>query len=290
MVHTFSFSAADGTALCGWRNGGTGEPVVMSNGLGAPPEAWPGIADRRSGFDVVGWHHRGLGGSARPADPARIRVEDHADDLLSLMDAARVERAVLVGWSVGVNVAFEVAVRAPERVTGVLAVAGVPGGTFSALFGPTPLPRHLRLPVGLAAARALAHVGPAVRLAARLLPDAPPGPSSGPAWGQVTPGQRWGEASARALQAFAQHDWRWYAELVRAAEAHPPMDLSGLRCPVTLVGGRFDLLTSDRDVKRASRAIPDARYVSLPGSHYLPLEFPDRLREELEALVRRARS
>ena len=58
------------------------------------------------------------------------------------MDAYGVERAVVIGWSVGVNVAFEAALRAPERVAGVLAVAGVPGGTFEALLHP--LPRFLR--------------------------------------------------------------------------------------------------------------------------------------------------
>jgi 3-oxoadipate enol-lactonase len=277
-------TAADGTSLVGWRSGGTGLPVVMSNGLGAGPAAWPGLTDRGSGFDVVGWHHRGLGGSERPAELSRIRVEDHADDLLATMDAAGMGRALVVGWSIGVNVGFEVALRSPERVAGVLAVAGVPGGTFSALFGPTPLPRRLRLPVGLLAARGLAHVGPVVRLAARMLPPAAGGPAGAP----VLPAARRAEASVSALRAFAAHDWRWYSELVRAAEKHPPLDLSGLTCPVTLVGGRFDLVTSDRDMRRASRAIPGARYVSLPGSHYLPLEFPDVLRRQLAQLGRRA--
>jgi len=50
---------SDGTDLMMWRNGGSGAPVVVSNGLGAPPDAWPGITDADSGFEVVGWSHRG---------------------------------------------------------------------------------------------------------------------------------------------------------------------------------------------------------------------------------------
>jgi pimeloyl-ACP methyl ester carboxylesterase len=35
-------------------------------------------------------------------------------------------------------------------------------------------------------------------------------------------------------------------------------------------------------------ALPDARLVRLPGSHFLPLQFPDALAGELEVLARRA--
>ena len=117
-------TSPDGTRLRAWRTG-AGPHVVLSNGLGAPADAWPGLVTPDSGFDVLSWDHRGLGGSSRPADPARIRVEDHAEDLVAVMDAAGVERALLVGWSLGVGVAFEVALALPERVAGVLAVAGV---------------------------------------------------------------------------------------------------------------------------------------------------------------------
>jgi hypothetical protein len=34
---------ADGTALRSWCNDGTGIPVLLCNGLGAPPAAWPRI-------------------------------------------------------------------------------------------------------------------------------------------------------------------------------------------------------------------------------------------------------
>jgi pimeloyl-ACP methyl ester carboxylesterase len=284
-VQTFSFLSADGTKLRGWRTGASGPPVVLSNGLGAPAEAWPGLCDADSGFDVVGWHHRGLGGSERPTDPTRIQVEQHAEDLRALMDTVGWPRALVVGWSIGVNVGFEVALGSPERVAGVLAVAGVPGGTFRALFGPTPLPRRWRPAAGLLAARALAHVGPAVRLVAGLLP---PPATWGPDHGLGGSARRYAEASASALQAFAAHDWRWYADLVRAAEKHPPMDLSGLTCPVTMVGGSLDLLTSDEDMRRASRLVPDARSLTLVGSHYLPLEHPEVLLRELRRLADRA--
>jgi 3-oxoadipate enol-lactonase len=286
-MHSFTAESADGTRLHAWRNDGSGLPVALSNGLGAPPQAWPGITDTDSGFDVVGWDHRGLGGSQRPADLSRIRVEDHADDLLAVMDAAGQSRSVIIGWSLGVNVAFEVALHHPDRVAGVLAVAGIPGGTFGALFAPVGLPRRLRPHAGVLGARLLAYVGPVVRLVASGLP-----PHDNVeylhAFGALERRMRHAGAGARTVRAFAQHDWQWYSQLVRAGGHHDPMDLEGLLCPTTFVAGSLDMLASSADIRLASQRIPGARYLELPGSHYLPLEFPEVVRLELAALGDRA--
>ena len=52
---------------------------------------------------VVSWHHRGVGGPRGPTDPARVGVTEFVEDGLSVMDHFGVERAVLMGWSMGVN-------------------------------------------------------------------------------------------------------------------------------------------------------------------------------------------
>ena len=75
------------------------------------------------------------------------------------MDAFGIDAAIIIGWSLGVNVAFDFAQRHPQRVAGVLAVAGVPGESFSALFHP--LPRALRPGAGRISAHLLRYVGPA---------------------------------------------------------------------------------------------------------------------------------
>ena len=110
--------------------------MLISNGLGTPHDAWPDINRRTDTYRVMTWDHRGLGGSQRPSDESRISISDHTDDLFAVMDSYGVDRAVVIGWSAGVNVAFEAAVRQPHRIAGVLAVGGVPGGTFEALLHP----------------------------------------------------------------------------------------------------------------------------------------------------------
>ena len=59
----------DGAVLAVWDNGGTGVPVLVCNGLGTSPYAWPGLLDHGSGVRAVGWDYPGLGGSDRPRDP-----------------------------------------------------------------------------------------------------------------------------------------------------------------------------------------------------------------------------
>src|SRR3954471_5165077 len=161
-VAHFEYVSGDGTRIRGWRNrdDGVGVPVVISNGLGTPPTAWPALVRADSGFRSLTWYYRGTGGSDRPHDESAIQVEDHMADLLALMDHEGVDKALLVCWSLGVNIAFEFAERHPHRVAGLLAVAGVPGGTFHALGGLLGIPRRLRHPVGIRGARLLTKAGP----------------------------------------------------------------------------------------------------------------------------------
>ncbi|MFP5369681.1 MAG: hypothetical protein ACLGI3_02885 [Actinomycetes bacterium] len=77
-----------------------------------------------------------------------MQVEDHTADSRAVLDAVEVRSATVAGWSVGVDVAFEPASHDPRRVTGVLAAAGVPGGSSSSLFAPLVVPRPLRARTG----------------------------------------------------------------------------------------------------------------------------------------------
>jgi pimeloyl-ACP methyl ester carboxylesterase len=65
------------------------------------------------------------------------------------------------------------------------------------------------------------------------------------------------------------------------------MDLEFVTHPVTLVAGKHDLITSMDDMVEAAGRIPHAELRVLPGSHFLPLEYPEELADELDALARR---
>jgi pimeloyl-ACP methyl ester carboxylesterase len=274
----------DGTSIRAWCNDGDGPAVLLCNGLGTPPEAWPRLVSRDSGYRVVGWYHRGLGGSERPADAARVRVEDHTDDARAVLDAFDVEAAAVVGWSLGVNVAFELALEDPERVEGVLAVAGVPGGSYSSLFATYGVPRPLRAPLGRWGSRVLPVVGPLLPVLLASVPPwhdlLAPAATRGPAREAAHPG-----ALGAVVREFARHDWAWYRHLSVALADHAPLDVSGVRCPVTFLAGRFDSLVDVADVRKAARSVPGARYRELLGTHFLPLQYPEVMLAELRGLT-----
>jgi len=286
-VDSFSFASTDGTVLRGWRGAGEGPAVLICNGLGTIPEAWPALITPHSGYRAVTWYQRGTFGSERPADPRRIRVADHVADAVALMDHEGIDRALVVSWSIGVNIAFEVARLHPERVAGLLAVAGVPGGTFATMGGPLGVPRLLRRPLAVGAARTGRLVGPMLTW---LAPKVPVNPAT--AWlvahsGFMLPAAK-PDVVVPMLKQFLLHDWRWYGELAVAAAEHEAMDLSFLRCPVTLVAGRHDILTGMHDMVEAAAKIPHAELTVLPGSHFLPMEYPELIHVALGELKRRA--
>lgn len=280
-MSVFDLTSADGTRIRGWANDGSGPAVLLCNGLGAPAVSWPLVTGADSGFRAAGWDYRGLGGSARPADPRRIGVADHVADALTVADAAGLDEFVVLAWSIGVNVAFELASGCPDRVRAVLGVAGVPGGTFQAMFGPLRGAARARHAAAVRAAKALRLAGPAINRVARSTPLTRATATLIRHSGAVHPAAR-PEYLLPTVAEFREHDFRWYFTLAVAMAEHHPMDLAFVRCPVTLAGGRRDILVSRHDLERAAARIPHAKLVMLDGSHFLPLERP----EELTALLR----
>jgi len=285
-VARFAFSGGDGTSVIGWRNDGEGTAVIICNGLGAPPVAWPTVIAPERGFRVTTWYYRGTAGGARPADPTHITVQDHVDDAIALMDHEGIDRAVLACWSLGVNIGFELARQHPERVAGILAVAGLPGATFESIGGPLRVPRRLRCRVGTAAAQLGKVAGPALSWTSRHIPVNRATAAVISHSGFLLPAAR-PDRLVPALREFREHDFRWYFTLALAGSKHRPMDLEFITVPVTLVAGRHDVITSVHDMVEAAARIPHAILHILPGSHFLPLEYPDELATELGALVRR---
>lgn len=93
-------------------------PIILVHGYGSRLEAWrelqPRLAQRRR---VVSYDQRGFGHSSR-AEGA-YGPEQHAKDLIKLMDTLDIDEAVLVGHSYGGGVVMRAALEAKDRVRGV---------------------------------------------------------------------------------------------------------------------------------------------------------------------------
>lgn len=98
-----------------------GVPVVLLHGLTASRRyvVMGSKALERDGHRVISYDARGHGRSS----PARsYRYEELAGDLLAVLDACGVERAVLAGASMGAHTLLRATLDAPERVAGVVAI------------------------------------------------------------------------------------------------------------------------------------------------------------------------
>ncbi|WCB93984.1 esterase/lipase [Baekduia alba] len=107
------------------RSGGpAGPPVVLLHGLTATHRyvVMGSKALQRAGHDVLAYDARGHGASDPAPSPSAYEYADLAADLLSVMDAAGIERAVLAGASMGAHTAVRVALAHPERVAGLVIV------------------------------------------------------------------------------------------------------------------------------------------------------------------------
>ena len=273
-------TSPDGTRLVGWTNDVDGPPVLVCNGLGTPAYAWPALLTPDAGVRAIGWHHRGLGGSERPADPRAVTVDDFVTDAIATMDAFGVERAVVAGWSIGVNTMFELALRHPDRVAGLFAVAGVPGDTFASLFGAAPLPRSVRRAAGRTIAKGLS-------AAARPLAALQRGYDINETVGKVLTHTGFMLPSddlaglRRGVGVFLDMPLDWYMHVAHTASLHLGSELSTLDVPTYFLAGKYDIIARASDQRAAAAAIPDAVYDELPGSHFLTMEKPAEVHRRL---------
>ncbi|UUW89451.1 alpha/beta fold hydrolase [Pimelobacter simplex] len=274
----------DGTHVRAWTNDPDGvidgPTVVLCNGLGTNPYLWPWLLDPECGVRVVSWNHRGVGGSERPADKRHVEIEHFVQDGLSVMDHFGIDSAVLMGWSMGVNTAFELTYRHPERVRGIFAMCGVPGDTFATMLGPLHLPRLLARAVTVNACRVAKHAGWAVNPIVRNLPMTPAVVRLLGRTGFMFP-MADPEAAAVGLQEFLTTPVDWYAHLAISTSRHPRVRLSKIQVPTMFVSATYDVLAGARDMASAARRLTDngqdSAYVELRGSHFVQLEQPDRV-------------
>jgi 3-oxoadipate enol-lactonase len=103
---------------------GSGTPVVLLHGLTATRRyvVMGSKALERSGHRVIAYDARGHGSSDPAPSPGSYEYEDLRADLLAVLDAASVDRAVLAGASMGAHTALSFALHMPARVAGLVVI------------------------------------------------------------------------------------------------------------------------------------------------------------------------
>jgi pimeloyl-ACP methyl ester carboxylesterase len=102
------------------RGPAEGLPVVLLHGLLMSSQFQQRLARRLTDQRVLLLDQRGHGQSTSRRDLEAYDLGMLADDVLAFLDHAGLDRVVLGGMSLGANVTLEVALRAPERLAGII--------------------------------------------------------------------------------------------------------------------------------------------------------------------------
>ncbi len=236
-----------------WEERGGGQPLLLIQGLGYGRWSWePILAPLAKRYRVLWFDNRGIGDSDKPPGP--YSAQQMADDALQVLDEAGVERAHVLGASLGGMIAQELAVARPARVARLVLCCTHPG---------------------------MAHGFPLPGVTARLFAEAP----------TLAPEVALRRFVENALGPEAQTSL--VDELVRRRTANPPdpagwqsqaaagMTFAGVDAPIAqdtlIVTGTADNVVDVRNSDVLAARIPGARVEKLEGlGHLFFWEAPDR--------------
>jgi pimeloyl-ACP methyl ester carboxylesterase len=119
------FTTRDGIELAVTDSCGAGAPVVFVHGFSNDRFVWDDLIATLPNNRAIRHDLRGHGDSGWSLD-CRYHLLDHAADLLEVFDALGIERAALVGHSLGGNIAALFAARNPKRVSRLVMIDSGP--------------------------------------------------------------------------------------------------------------------------------------------------------------------
>jgi pimeloyl-ACP methyl ester carboxylesterase len=282
-VEKLRITSKDGAELTAYV-AGQGEPVlVLASGLGGPFSAWRYQIEHFSKrFRILSWDYRGLFESRLPAAHSPVDVATQAADLEVLLERMGAERAVVVGWSMGVQVALEHHASFPGRASHLVLINGTAGRPFASL--PLPWTSFLMPPLlrrvqrygstGTALLKRAAEARAGINVLQTLSSFTT----------ELTP-----EVVAELFGEFSQIDLGIYLRTLQALGEHDRHDLlSRVNVPSLVIAGARDRFTPKRLSELMAREIRNAELVVVPkGTHYSATEFPDFVNRHIEAFLAR---
>ncbi len=267
-------------------DGAPAPAIVCCNGVGVSTFFWKYlVAHYAERVRVLSWDYRGHGQSDRFDDPyaGELSIPRLARDLFAVMDAAGIDKAMLVGHSMGCQVIFEAYQLAPERVTALVPMLGTAGRTLDTFADNPKSPIYFR-----AAAKIVDRMGERVnRMTAPVL-------QSPVAWwftrtaALVDPFYAAKEDMLPYLQHLATLDMRFFMRLVLATNDHDAWPtLPHVQVPTLVVAAERDTFTPMRLSRKMAHDVPGAELLVLAdASHAAIIEQPDTIVHRLDRFVR----
>ena len=250
-----------------YEEAGQGTPVVMIHGGFLDARMWD------PQFEVVARRYRAIRYDVRAHGQSATDSVEFADheDLLALLDSLGIESAVVVGLSMGGQIATDFALTHPERVTALVLVSPGLSGFQPDNDELTAFRRELE------AAFESGDFARVTEVFARTWCD---GPRRQPQ--DVDPAVR-----TRVLEMLGGSEQRWqYWNLQRGIDPPAVDRLEEIRAPTLAVEGSLDMTVIHEIVDRIVARVPGARKVVIPGAaHMLNMEKPEQFNETLLAFL-----
>ncbi len=276
----------DGASLCVQAWGEPGAPAILIlDGIGCAGWAFRRILpELRDQFRILLMHYRGHGRSPNPPRPWRLGMEFLADDAAAVLRSEGVDKAVLLGFSMGFQVSLETYKRHRDLVAGMISIAG-PAGRAVENFQGTDVVGHA-LPFLRAATRHASDL--TVRVWRTLLPN------------QTL--RRFGIASQLNTDRIDLEDIDFYLsqmarmspelflEMLQHAARHSTDDvMPRVRVPTLIMAGGGDRFIPLSTMREIAFTIPGAQWVVLQdASHALPAEYPQDVTEHVRRFAAEA--
>lgn len=271
----------DGTLIATRCAGdGSASPLLIANGIGANDAIWRKVTvDIQRHRPVLMWDHRGLLGSGPPATD-RLDPGAHAEDAIAVADHYQAGKMIVASWSNGSRIALELATRYPERVAALVIVCGGSGHSMGRLL------RHLELASLLPPAMGvLKHFGASLQAPFRALVARPEITGLIRQSGFVGPTAD-GALLVEVLRGMATCDLRTLFASIEAVAGDPAPELAAqIEAPTLLIAGERDQFTPIGMVAEMHDAIRDSNLsIYERATHYLPIEYPARLSDDMRGL------
>jgi pimeloyl-ACP methyl ester carboxylesterase len=107
---------------------GAGAPLLLTHGFSATAAMFSStVASLSTTRRCIVWDVRGHGRTDYPTDPSAYTVELVTGDMMAILDASEIDRAVLLGHSMGGYLSLEMQRRHPDRVSALVLVGTGPG-------------------------------------------------------------------------------------------------------------------------------------------------------------------
>lgn len=245
---------------------GEGHPLVLLHAGVANLHMWDDQARAfRDRYRVIRFDHRGFGQSHAPAGPASI-----SDDVYGMLKFLNVDKAYVVGCSMGGGAALDFTLAHPEMVDGLVLVG--PGVSGSPDEEDDPMAATWQ---EIQDAAKAGDYDRANELEVRVWVD-----GMGRAPDQVDPAYR---AKASAMNR-ALYDNEAELSAIEWRQADPPAfpRLESVTAPTLVIVGDRDLPEMQRIVDTLAARIPGARKVVMHDTAHLPsMELPDQFNQIL---------